>query len=385
VGLTRNGVALLVAASVLLASGVAARYPELIELAVAAGVAPVIAVLWLRTRSTVDVSRVVQPERVEEGGRAHAVLTVANPGRRRTPPLVVTESVGGRALPDLPLPSLGGGERATFVYDLPVGRRNIYSVPAPVVARTDPLRLLRAGRPSGESRTVYVHPIVHPVAAMPAGGPRELEGRPALTSPPGGDTFSSLREYVAGDDWRLIHWRSSARVGELVVRHNVMPVEPQHLVVLDTRADRYTDESFEDAVRVAASLCHAAAQAGYPTELRTTAGDVVAAEPLSARAGRGSLEALDLLAGIKRSGEAADLLSTIGDSDAAALALVTGRPDADQASALSAVRTRFPTICLIRLAERFPYAGGADSDGIIVVNATSSQRFAAVWNAMVER
>ena len=86
------------------------------------------------------------------------------------------------------------------------------------------------------------------------GQTRHLEGPSSDTSPQGNITFHRLRDYVAGDDLRLVHWRSSARAGKLVVKHNVDTSQPYSVVLLDLRPGRYTAESFESAVDVAASV-----------------------------------------------------------------------------------------------------------------------------------
>jgi uncharacterized protein (DUF58 family) len=47
-----------------------------------------------------------------------------------------------------------------------------------------------------------------------------------------GEEFSGTREYRPGDRFRDIHWRSSAKTGELVVRENARVVRPELCVVL---------------------------------------------------------------------------------------------------------------------------------------------------------
>ena len=111
--------------------------------------------------------------------------------------------------------------------------------------------------------------------ALPTGQTRHLEGPSSDTSPQGNITFHRLRDYVVGDDLRLVHWRSSARTGRLVVKHNVDTSQPYTVVLLDLRPGRYTAESFEAAVDVAASVLVTSAANKAPVELRLTDGTVI--------------------------------------------------------------------------------------------------------------
>ena len=128
-----------------------------------------------------------------------------------------------------------------------------------------------------------------PAAASPSAGPsrssctRRVD---RITSPPGGkeqptavrnrqmvqasrrDSFRGLREYVAGDDLRLVHWRSSARTGELVVRQDEQPRPQATAVVLDLRRTAHAGLSLERAVSVAASVVLAGRRAGQEVRAR---------------------------------------------------------------------------------------------------------------------
>lgn len=65
----------------------------------------------------------------------------------------------------------------------------------------------------------------------------------------------ALRPYRWGDPTRLIHWRTSARYGDLRVRElEQVTADNQVLIALDAQSDRWTEASFESAVVAAASL-----------------------------------------------------------------------------------------------------------------------------------
>ncbi len=380
--LTTSGKVLVVAAVAFLVTGAVAGYPELVAIGVACVLALLTALWWMMLRPELVATREISPARVTEGDCARAVLTLSNVAARRSPPLLAVETVGRRRIA-VPLPSLAPGAEFAAGYDLPTDRRGIHPVGPLTIARSDPLRLILVSQDHASRSVLAVHPRIHTVSPVPTGRARDMDGPTSSTSPQGGIVFHSLREYVPGDDLRLIHWRSTARRGSLMVRHNVVPNEPRLMVVLDTSAAPYTEGSFEDAVRVAASLSVAAADNGYPLTLRTTGGGVAAAE----RGGQGRAGTLDLLAGIERSaadGGLAELIRMVPGDEGVSLGVVTGQVEAPALASVSAIRNRFDMVSLVIVGEEFDRPA-PDVRGAFVLRCRDSADFAAQWNARTTR
>jgi uncharacterized protein (DUF58 family) len=115
-----------------------------------------------------------------------------------------------------------------------------------------------------------------------------------------GEDDAATREYRRGDDLRRVHWKSTARTGELMVRREEQPWESRATVVLDTRSYGHRGDgptaSFEWAVSAAASITTHLRQAGYKLRFVTGSGvDVDAAE------GSGDGVLLDHLAEVRLS------------------------------------------------------------------------------------
>jgi len=101
--------------------------------------------------------------------------------------------------------------------------------------------------------------------------------------------YRSLREYRAGDDPKDIHWRSSARLREPVIREYERDGAETRWICLDTRAE--PGDPAEVAVEVAASLAARAAAEHRPFAL------VAGAQVVEPGEGPGHLEVvLDALA-----------------------------------------------------------------------------------------
>ena len=168
----------------------------------------------------------------------------------------------------------------------------MYPVGPFAVARCDPLRLVRVVQSDLSALVLWVHPRTYKLDPLPSSRSSAVDGPTFDASPRGGVAFHSLRKYETGNDLRLVHWKASAQAGTLLVRNNVVPSEPRLTIILDSDGEGYAAGTFEEAVRITASLCMTACRAGVPVSLRTTRGELASAE----RPGRERPGLLDLLA-----------------------------------------------------------------------------------------
>ena len=76
----------------------------------------------------------------------------------------------------------------------------------------------------------------------------------------GGEDFYALRDYVVGDDLRRVHWPSTARHDDLMVRQDELPWQGRATVLIDVRASTNTAESLELVISAAASILAAGAR-----------------------------------------------------------------------------------------------------------------------------
>ena len=135
-------------------------------------------------------------------------------------------------------------------------RRGPLRLAATLVARRDPLGLIRGWVRLPQPQTILILPkrYVLPPLALPGRLQYQQGGVVFASSVGESEEFVSLRHYRAGDPIRHVHWRSSARVGRLVVKEFEDEFFVRHALVLDTFAEPDQAEAFEEAVSLAASL-----------------------------------------------------------------------------------------------------------------------------------
>jgi uncharacterized protein (DUF58 family) len=328
--------------------------------------------------SRLAISREIQPPRVPKGSPAVAFLTFTNRGRRTVPVSIATQPFGAQRVRTV-IPKLRGGERGTRAYRLPTTRRGIFDVQPVEVTRRDAFELFRLSRKHGEPERIWVYPRVLPFRTLQAGQTRHLEGPSSDTSPHGNITFHRLREYLAGDDLRLVHWRSSARAGRLLVRHNVDTSQPYTVVIFDQRPNLYTEESFEQAVDVVASVIVASGASKAPVELRLTDGTVIGGPRI-----RDLTPLIDHMTGVQADPSGALQPQLVGLRRArggTSLVVVTGELDRADLPYAAALRRRFDRLVVISLdpERRRP----VDFPGVRVIVGKDADAVCAAWNLRV--
>jgi uncharacterized protein (DUF58 family) len=342
----------------------------------------VIVVIGLATilrPSRLHIDRQIQPPRVPKGSMAIAFLTFANRGRLTVATTVANQPFGSAQVRTV-IPRLRGGERGTRTYRLPTSHRGIFDVGPIEVTRRDPFDLFRVSRRHGQPERIWVYPRVLNFQALPAGQTRHLEGPSSDTSPQGNITFHRLRDYVVGDDLRLVHWRSTARTGRLVVKHNVDTSQPYSVVLLDQRPNRYTAESFEAAVDVAASVLVAESANKAPVELRLTDGSAIGGPRL-----RDVSPLIDHLTGIAGDPDGslqAQLLALRRARGGTSLVVITGVLDRADLPFVAALRRRFERLVVVSIDPDHD-AATARFPGVGVITAADADTACAAWNVQV--
>lgn len=282
-GLTTRGRSFIAAGIAAIICAVALGENDLVRIGILVIALPLVAVVYVvRSRYRLACRRRLEPPRVQAGHDALVGVQLDNVSRLPTGLLLVEDQV----------PYVLGG-RPRFVVDRiePRGVREIsYRLRSDVrgkfrlgplsVRLADPLGLVELGRSFSSTDTLVVTP---PISALPrtrlvgdfAGGG---DSRTRSVAAAGEDDVSP-REYRHGDDLRRVHWRSTARYGELMVRREEQHWQSRGVVFLDTRRTAHRGEgpgsSFEWAVSAAASVGVHLARSGFGLRLLTDAGEIV--------------------------------------------------------------------------------------------------------------
>lgn len=196
----------------------------------------------------------VEPSRVVVGERAAGALTLRN-NRHRTARSLRIELPVGNAVAVFAVPHLAADAEVEELFIVPTNRRAIIPVGPVATVQGDPLGLLRRKRSWSTREEIFVHPLTTRLSTIAAGLIRDLEGQTTKHLSPSDIAFHTLRDYVPGDDRRHVHWKSSAKLGRLMVRQYVDTRRSHLAVLLSLDLNEYAGEDeFELAVSCAASV-----------------------------------------------------------------------------------------------------------------------------------
>jgi uncharacterized protein (DUF58 family) len=149
--------------------------------------------------------------------------------------------------------TVGQNGRARYILrNVPRGR---YEFQDTVAVIEDPFGLERVEQRLDAPGALLVYPrLVELDRLFSDAGARAHDGRRMLLRRPSGFDLHSVREYEHGDSLRKVHWRSTARRAQLMVKELEDAPRDEVAIVLDADPEAVVGESFDVQVRAAGSL-----------------------------------------------------------------------------------------------------------------------------------
>lgn len=402
VRLTARGVLFLVFGVVMVIVAYASGRSVLISVGALLILLPIVCTLLLVVRRPrLAVARIHPP--VFEAERTTIVqVHVTNTRGLRTPAMVIGDSVPWAHSGDLfSVPPLWRGAAAVAEYQLTPPERGVFSLGPLRVQIADPFGLSTAIVMCGDDEQITVVPTVVPLGesglsvASGVGEARLVHRRPAAD-----EDDAITREYRDGDAMRRVHWRATARHGELMVRQEEQRSLPRATILLDTRRQGYADSQpgdttspgFEWAVRMLASTVVHLRRTGFHVEVQETAHRQVVLEHGSEHAEEEFLLSLATISLVAHAADAAP--AVVGAGPVIALA---STPDADIRRWLRAARRsdQLAVVYLVRGGFVLPGINFSDvehnvstlsefgDDGWLVVPVDATADPSHVWQAVV--
>ncbi len=281
------------------------------------------------------------------GDRMRVTYTLRNASRVPKPwlevhnPTTLPGGLPGRALP------LGGQAERSWLIRAPLTRRGHFRIEPLHIRTGDPFGFYEASATVGQGVSLVVYPRLEPLPAwrLP---PASLEGshaapeRTLQTTP----LATTVRPYAPGDSMNRIHWRSTARHGDIQVKEFDLEQTADAWIILDLQraiqAGHGDDSTTEVAIRAAASIADRALTENRAVGMTVNAGRT-AFLPAD-RGGRQHQKIMQLLAAVEAdpgSPLVETLIGSVGRLRRGMTAVViTASSDPAWVRPLAALRTR---------------------------------------------
>jgi uncharacterized protein (DUF58 family) len=266
---------------------------------VAAGLLLVSALAWAWVRAAdrpMGVERRSPARDHVEGDDVEQRVVVHPSGRLPPPTATLAESVG--RLGEQRHVLRRQGRRLLVDYRLERLPRGRYAFMNSRIEVADPFGLQRRDVVLPPPGALLVYPRIVPLDRLfSETGAHALEGRRLLLRRPTGFDLHSVRDYEHGESLRKVHWRTTARRGQLMVKELEDAPRDEIAVLLDGHHAAVAGASFDVQVRAAASILEAYVRRNRRAVLVVNAAERVSQQVHSPVADR--RRALELLAAVE--------------------------------------------------------------------------------------
>lgn len=338
-------------------------------------------VAW--SKPSVGLTRRLYPSLVHEGDRATVEAVVTNKGRRNLTNATLEDSVGDLGTALFQVGSLAPGERGDANYQIVCKPRGVYAVGPLTVGVTDAAGLARSTSQVDSIDRLIVYPEVEDLLGFPLTRGRDpsFQASKPEFAQRGGEDFYTLREYVLGDDLRRVHWPSSAKRDELMIRQLETPWQSRALVILDIRDHSYESAAgFEKAVKGAASVVRHLSVLGFDADLWAGGSSSTSINQYAA--------AMEQLAVVERERRidlraVAARLRTVGSGGA--LVLVSGTADHDLLEVHRLLSREYRSTILLGVSESDGFELPFQRAGAVTVTVKPDESWATAWRRTMDR
>jgi uncharacterized protein (DUF58 family) len=325
-----------------------------------------------------QVGRRLGTTAVHNGDTIQVTMRLANPSRRTARNLSIVDEVETLGTATFEVATIAPGSIATASYRVVCRPRGVYRVGPSRIVAADPLGFAEVSVPEGPVDQLIVYPTVEKLSGFPTirgQDPSMAAARPEH-SQRGGEDFFTLREYQRGDDLRRIHWPSSAKTDELMIRQLETPWQSRALVLLDVRPEVYeSSDAFETAVSGAASVITHLVKSGFDADL--WAGDP---QSIDATKYGAAMERLALV----QPNPAVDMQAVAGHirhkGGGGALVIVTGTADRALINVKQLLAGDYPTTILLGVSSTTPQTlTGFHRLGVTTITVAPNEQWAEGW------
>ncbi len=331
------------------------------------------------------LKRRISPMQLHDGDRALVDLSLES--RRKIFRVSIEDRVHGLGSATFVADRIADGDSTAGRYEVLCRPRGVYTVGPARVTIGDPLGFTESVSTFGAADRLVVYPRVEDLTGVPTGRGQDQTMNTSRASfwHSSGEDFFTLREYQHGDDIRKVHWPSSARRDTLMVKQLEMPWQSRAFIALDPRAEPHASgDSFEQAVRGAASVLHHLFRSGYTPTMWAGFGNgtlvgspdayTIAMEELATVRPVRSMDLRQVVAGLRRSGMAGGVF-----------VMVTGTPDEADIATFQLLSQDFYRTVVLSVAEddddaviRFAHAGA------LVVRTSATGKWDEPWRHAME-